>query len=85
MAIAHDFLDRSGRFRIIVDEQRWAGMPTTYKVRVIDQTTHRETMDDEVYHSDADAACEGWAVVSLLLAKERIGFQGAYVIGATEY
>ena len=52
---------------------------------VIDLLKRSEIVDEEEYHSDADAACEGWAIVSLLLSSKRSDLRGAYVIGASAY
>jgi len=83
--VVHNAVDVSGRYRVLVEEQRHLGFPTLYKVRVVDQVERTEIADDEVYHTDADAICEGWANVSILLAAKRTVLQGAYVIGSTEY
>lgn len=85
MRVVHNQWDASRRYRVLVEEHTWAGIPTRYTVHVIDEVEHTVLRDDQEYHSDADAICEGWATVSLLLASKRSELQGAYVIGASEY
>lgn len=85
MAVVHREIDASGRYIVQVEDRRSSGFPSLYRLRVIDRRTQEEVTDDEVYHSDADAACEGWAVVSALLARSHSSLQGAYIIGQSEY
>jgi len=77
--------DRSGKYRVRVEEITLSGFTVAWRWYVFDVQNRMNVVDTDIAHRDADAWCEGWAIVALLLSRDDSKLEGAYSIGLTQY